>query len=425
MNNVFSARYGDEYKLKIIAKDRETLEQKFDYATLAENGFKLYYKLVINKVTATISVSLPAEMGVTKIKVNNEPLREWKFTAKKGKKYTISISNPYYEPLIATRSFDELFAAPQQHFTLSQGEGKIIVAATPSNTKATVYRIIDEQEIQFNKKPYTVTGSTSIILPATDKVYMMMHKEGHKSVRSRVFSLRHNAVVKKQFDLGSNKKVKSKNGSSVVLAQSDPLEGSMISISGVDFKVSQYEITYEAFARFLNSSGLAQKNKNANGYRLYGGKLFKYIVQRADGYIVNRSYKNYPAAYITWYGAKAYTEWLSRQTQKHYALPTAKQWSRVANIGFSASNVQDQANYNSGILLQRGLKAPASTGLYDLFGNVFEWTETSSGDGKHIIKGGSYRSKKSFLYPNKSSSEYNGNAKRGDLGFRVILYPKR
>ena len=417
-NNVFNARYGETYKLRIIAKDHETLEKEIDYETLFQNDFKLYYRLPVNKIAATLNVVLPTEMGITKIKINSEPLRDKNLIVKKGKPYTISINNPYYEPLQVERTFQDFYNSPQQTFNLAVGEGKVHIEVKPSNVKVTAYQVVEEQEIKLNDKPYRIGSSMTITLPAADKIYLLVSKEGYKTVRSRMFAVRHNSTVTKQFDLSGTK---GQGSSSTASISSVPLHGDMVQVKGTNFKASTYEVTYAAFTRFLNGSASARKNRDANGHKLYGGKIFKYIMQRSDGYSVNKSYKDYPVTHVSWYGAKAYTKWLRSSTKKHYALPTSLQWTQMAKVGFSPSKINTQANYNSGVLFPKGIKSANSNGIYDIFGNVFEWTSSASNNGKHIIKGGSYRSKRSFLKPQKSSSEYNQNTNRGDLGFRVIL----
>ena len=415
-NNLFTARYGENYQLKIIAKDHETIEKKISYETLFKNDFKLYYKLPVNKLSASIHVNLPVEMGITKIKINNEPLRDKTLVVKKGKNYTISIDNPYYEPLKVERTFQDFYNNPQQTFNLAQGEGKISISVKPSNVRITFYKIIDEEEIKLNQKPYIVNNHATLTLPASDKIYMLISKEGHKTIRSRIFSLRHRATVTKQFDLTNS----SGTGGGSTISEK-PYEDPMVQVTGTNFKASKYEVSYEAFARFLNASKSAQKNRDAGGHTLYNSKIFRYILQKPDGFMVNRNYKDYPITHISWYGAKAYVRWLRNQTHKPYALPTREQWTQMASVGFNTNSLFSQANYNSGVLFQKGTKSPNNDGIYDIFGNVFEWTNTPIDTAKHVIKGGSYRSKKSFLLPHKSSSAYNQNASRGDLGFRVIL----
>jgi len=417
-NNIFTARYGEEYRLKIIAKDHETLEKEVNYRTLFRNDFKLYYQLPVNKLTASINVNLPVEMGVTKIKINNEPVRDKSFIVKKGKVYTINISNPYYETLEVQRSFQDFYNNPRQTFTLSQGEGKIDISIQPKDVKITLFKIIDGEEIKLNKRPYKVQNQATLTVPASDKIYMRISKEGYKTVRSRIFSVRHNTITTKQFDLTGSK---GQGGISASQIKRKPYIEPMVSVDGADFKASKYEVSYEAFCRFLNASTSAKLNRDANGHALYGSKIFRYILQRPDGFIVNRNYKDYPVTHVSWYGAKAYVNWLSNQTHKSYRLPTQAQWTQMAKLGFNANKLPMQANYNSGVLFQKGSKSPNSAGIYDIFGNVFEWTNSVAGSEKHVIKGGSYRSKKSFLLPHKSSSEYNQNINRGDLGFRVIL----
>jgi formylglycine-generating enzyme required for sulfatase activity len=196
----------------------------------------------------------------------------------------------------------------------------------------------------------------------------------------------------------------------------------MIPVSGTDFKISNYEINYDAFSRFLNASKLARENRDKQGHKLYSGKIFRYIMHTPEGFVVNRAYKNYPIAYISWYGAKAYVDWYSKVTGKHFALPTASEWTQMAKVGFDRASLFSHANFNSGVLFQCGMKTPNKDGICDIFGNVFEWTATPSGTSKHVIKGGSFRSKKSFLVPQKYGTEYNQNANRSDLGFRIVQH---
>jgi len=416
-NSFFTAHAGEKYHLKIIAKDHETIEKMIDYETLFKNGFKLYYKLPVNKLKASINVNLPEEIGITRIKINNEPLRGKSFIAQKGKSYTISINNPYFEPLKAQRTFQDFYNNPQQTFNLEEGNGKIDLSIKPNRVKVTFYRVIDGEEIRINKKPYIINDHMTVKLPASDKIYLVASKEGYKTVRTRIFSLRHNALIKKEIDLTSSF-TKGLNGASV---QTKPYEEPLAEVKGANFKTSKYEVSYEAFVRFLNASKYAQQNRDRNGHKLYSTKIFKYILQTPEGYVVSRSYKDYPVTHVSWYGAKAYINWLREQTHKPYTLPTQSQWTQMAKSGYAPQSLFAQANYDSGVLLHKGSKSPDKNGIYDLFGNVFEWTNTPHGKEKHIIKGGSYRSKRSFLTPLKSSSEYNQNTYRGDLGFRVIL----
>lgn len=416
-NNIFTAHHGESYRVKIIAKGHETLDQEVEFDTLANNNFKLYYKLLVNKIKVSLNVQLEKEMGITKIKVNNEPIRDKDFVAKKGKAYEIEISNPYYETLHTTRSFSELYNKPEQSFRLASGEGTVNLEVKPSNVKVTAYQIIDDQEVKLNEKPHSVNQKGSMTLPAADKLYLLASKKGFKTVRSRIFSLRDKKTVAKLFDLRGNK---GQGGAAAYTANSEPYEGEMVKVQNNNFSVCKHEVNYEAFARFLNASKEAQANKDAKGNKLYSGKIFKYIKHQEEGYVVSKIYKRYPVTHVSWYGANAYVKWLSQSTKKPYALPSQKQWATLAKQGFQADMLYAQANFNSGVLFQVAMKDPDQNGIYDLFGNVFEWTSTAINASKHVIKGGSYRSKESFLKPHKSSDAYNQNTSRGDLGFRVI-----
>ena len=117
---------------------------------------------------------------------------------------------------------------------------------------------------------------------------------------------------------------------------------------------------------------------------------------------------NDPVVQIAYQDAEAYAKWAGR------ALPTEMQWEYAARGGKPAppepinAAGKPQANYYQGVFPMRNLgtdgylgRAPIGCfaangyGLYDMIGNVWEWTASSgsrpdASEPVNIIKGGSY-----------------------------------
>ncbi|OAD23694.1 Sulphatase-modifying factor domain protein [Candidatus Thiomargarita nelsonii] len=136
------------------------------------------------------------------------------------------------------------------------------------------------------------------------------------------------------------------------------------------FAMGIYEVTVAEYLNFVKStnSNLPEWQKDANISRIkrYYSKLGAAL--KGD---------NYPIVGISWHNAMAYTKWLSQQTGETYTLPTEAQWQYAAgtNIKYwigqaNCLNCGDQFEYTAPV----GSFTKNPFGLYDMLGNVQEWT---------------------------------------------------
>jgi formylglycine-generating enzyme required for sulfatase activity len=115
-----------------------------------------------------------------------------------------------------------------------------------------------------------------------------------------------------------------------------------------------------------------------------------------------------PVVQIAYQDAEAYAQWVGKQ------LPSEAQWEYAARGGAAAlpepvdAKGRPQANYYQGVFPVKNLNTdgyvgrapvgcfqPNGFGLYDMIGNVWEWTSASgsradASEPVNIIKGGSY-----------------------------------
>ena len=140
-----------------------------------------------------------------------------------------------------------------------------------------------------------------------------------------------------------------------------------------EFAIGRYEITYDDFDKYTQSAGISDMG-DSKGY----GR------------------GTHPANSVTWVMAVAYAQWLSEQTGHQYRLPTEQEWEYAARAGsvgaFSSGDCLEvtDANYNGGrgyskcaatgmypgMTKEVGSYSPNAWGLYDMHGNVWEWTSS-------------------------------------------------
>ncbi len=172
------------------------------------------------------------------------------------------------------------------------------------------------------------------------------------------------------------------------------------------FAIGQYEITLGEFGRFIKETDY-KTTAEATGEGCYGwdGAKGEWVQDKKFnwknvGFTQN---DKHPVVCVSWHDAIAYAEWMSRETGEHYRLPTEAEWEYAARAGTSSrrywgndnkhkdacryANVADASakekysgwafhDCQDGYLYTApvGKFIQNKFGLYDILGNVWEWT---------------------------------------------------
>jgi len=172
--------------------------------------------------------------------------------------------------------------------------------------------------------------------------------------------------------------------------------------------IGRREVTVGEFRLFIGRSGYRTAAELAGSSTVYeeaSGQLVRRDgVDWEDDYAGQRAAADMPVLHVNWFDARAYVEWLSRETGKHYRLPSEAEYEYVARAG-SAGNFwwgdgappeevgnltgeRDRSpsarqwtdffsRYGDGYWgpAPVGSFKPNPMGVYDIAGNVSEWTE--------------------------------------------------
>ena len=140
------------------------------------------------------------------------------------------------------------------------------------------------------------------------------------------------------------------------------------------FWMQAHEVTWDDYRLFMFASQggkAAQKDATVDAV----SRPTRPYVEMSFGMGIN----GFPAISMTQHAANKYAEWLSARTGEFYRLPTEAEWEYACRAGAATAPVPlaDFAWYaanSSGKYQKVAVKKPNAWGLYDMLGNVMEWT---------------------------------------------------
>ncbi len=187
------------------------------------------------------------------------------------------------------------------------------------------------------------------------------------------------------------------------------------------FRLSKYDVTYDQYDAFTRATRAAEKPDLAWGR----GRR--------------------PVITVTWQDARNFIHWVNAATGKHYRLPSDAEFEYAARAGTATvypwGDRDDPARRNGAGVLGKsspvGVYPPNAWGLYDMIGNVWQWTQDcwnenyvgAPVDGSawmsghcergHVYRGGCWDNDPTWLRSSGRGSGTDDEAPYDGLGFRL------
>ncbi len=169
------------------------------------------------------------------------------------------------------------------------------------------------------------------------------------------------------------------------------------------YAITRTPITNFQYAAFISTTGRAAPDVERSTWASYG-LVHPYERTRRFAWVDGRpsaSRERHPVVLVSQLDARAYAAWLSDITGYTWRLPIEEEWEKAARgtdgRHFPWGNTFDPTLVNS---LDRGPfdtqpvgsypNGASPYGMQDAAGQVYEWTSTTSGKDRAIVKGGSW-----------------------------------
>lgn len=200
-----------------------------------------------------------------------------------------------------------------------------------------------------------------------------------------------------------------------------------------DFAITRTPITNAQYQAFIDATGHTAPNVAPAvwaGYRL----VHPYERTRRHAWEGGRfpeGREAHPVVLVAYEDAVAYADWLSSVSGFSWRLPTELEWEKAARgidgRWFPWGNEFDARKLNSHddgpfdtVPVGAFSDGASPFGVLDAAGQVFEWTSTKAGDGRYIVKGGSWDDKGCGVCRSAARHSRPKEIKHILIGFRLV-----
>ena len=195
-------------------------------------------------------------------------------------------------------------------------------------------------------------------------------------------------------------------------------EGPQFEVTIKPFWIGQHEVTWAEYKQYMRLDRVFKEFNSRNLRQPTNVEGADAITAPSSLYDPSFTFEageepNQPAATMSQFAAKQYTKWLSLLVDDFYRLPTEAEWEYACRadtktafyFGDDVDKLEEHAWYYDNADEQRhevGQLKPNPWGLYDMYGNVAEWTlDQYVEDAYQKFKGKSVSAKEAFSAPTK------------------------
>ena len=200
------------------------------------------------------------------------------------------------------------------------------------------------------------------------------------------------------------------------------------------FAITRTPITNGQYAAFIAATGHPAPGVDEPTWREYG-LIHPYASTRRFAWTGPRppmGREAHPVVLVTHADAEAYAAWLSVLTGRPWRLPSELEWEKSARgtdgrrfpwgdeFDPTRLNSHDAGPYDT-VAVGRYPAGASPFGALDMAGQVFEWTATSAGPGRYIVKGGSWDDSGCGVCRPAARHGRPADLKHILVGFRLVL----
>jgi len=196
------------------------------------------------------------------------------------------------------------------------------------------------------------------------------------------------------------------------------------------FVIDSTEVTVWDYADFLKATGSDTRFDHPDqephkGHSNQDWENYSHAAFSGENYHGIRLNPNFPAVYLDWFDAYAFARWKGRR------LPTELEWEKAGrgpdgrrfpwgtDMLANAANLLGALQPGPGwteVGVWRQDRSPY--GVYDMAGNVSEWTASDDGQGNPVVRGGNLRSSSGEL--TRRILHLSPETKDERIGFRTV-----